>query len=136
MPDRNRGNASWRKGEHGKAIADYSEAIRLNPSDAIAYNSRGSAYRETRELDNSIADYNEAIRLDPKYTIAYNNRGKAYEQKGENDKAIADFTEAIRLDPKRACRTSTAVWPTEEGQARRKRIPQAEKLGLSPNQRQ
>ena len=59
------------------AIADFSEAIRLNPKDAVAYNNRGVAYYAKSDLDRAIADFNEAIRLDPKDAIAYNNRGAA-----------------------------------------------------------
>src|SRR5205823_551843 len=33
-------NAWWAKKEHDKALADYSEAIRLDPKDADAYNNR------------------------------------------------------------------------------------------------
>jgi len=98
----NRGFAYRRKGENDRAIADYNEALRLDPKYAIAYNNRGLAYSEKGENDRAIADYNEALRLDPKYAIAYNNRGLAYFRKGENDRAIADYNEALRLNPKYA----------------------------------
>ena len=57
-----------------KAIADYNEAIGLDPKNALAYNNRGSAWRKKKEYDKAIADYNEATRLDPKYARAYNSR--------------------------------------------------------------
>src|SRR5262245_42445384 len=85
-----------------RAIADYSEAIRLDPKYAVAYSNRGLAYAYKNEYDRAIADYNEAIRLDPKYVEAYYNRGLAYDYKNEYDRAIAEFKEAIRLDPKYA----------------------------------
>ena len=59
------------KGEHDKAIADYTEAIRLNPKYAEAYYNRGVAYEDKGEHDKAIADFTEAIRLDPKYAKAY-----------------------------------------------------------------
>ena len=90
------------KGENDRAIADHTEAIRLDPIYANAYDNRGLAYWSKDENDRAIADYTEAIRLDPKYAIAYNNRGLAYRDKGDTDRAIANFTEAIRLDPKYA----------------------------------
>jgi tetratricopeptide (TPR) repeat protein len=98
----NRGVAYYGKGDLDKAIADYAEAIRLDPKYALAYYNRGVAYEKKGEWDNAIAEYTEAIRLDPKYARAYNNRGNAYYGKGDWDKAIADYTEAIRLDPKYA----------------------------------
>jgi tetratricopeptide (TPR) repeat protein len=52
--------------QHDKAIADYTDAIRRNPSDATAYFNRGLAWQSKQEYDKAIADYNKAIRLNPK----------------------------------------------------------------------
>ena len=79
----NRGIAYGSKGDYDRAIADYNEAIRLDPkitpspttTAALAYNGKG-------DYDRAIADYNEAIRLDPKYAAAYNNRGNRLQQQG------------------------------------------------------
>ncbi len=88
------------KGEYDIAIADYNEAIRLDPKQIDNYNNRGIAWADKGEYDKAIADYNEAIRLDPQFPSAYNNRGNAWGRKGEYDKAIADYNEAIRINPK------------------------------------
>jgi Flp pilus assembly protein TadD len=88
------------KGEKDIAIADYNEAIRLDPHLTSAYNNRGNAWNAKKEYDKAIADYDEAIRLDPKFALANNNRGIAWRAKKEYDKAICDYNEAIRLDPK------------------------------------
>jgi len=86
------------KGEIDLAIADYDEAIRLDPGSATAFNNRGNLWRQKLDYDHSIADFTEAIRLDPTYAAAYNNRGIAWRFKDVN-RAIDDYTEAIRLDP-------------------------------------
>jgi len=80
-----------------KAIANYNEAIRLDPKNATAFSNRGNAYAEKGDTDRAIADYSEAIRLN--YPNAFFNRGFAYAQKGDTDRAIADYSEAIRLSP-------------------------------------
>jgi len=95
----NRALAYRAKGELDRAIADYSEAIRIDPRYADAYYNRAIAFKAKGDLDRAIADYNEAIRLNPRDALAYNNRGIAYRAKGEIDRAIADYDEAIRLDP-------------------------------------
>ncbi len=89
-------------GDYDSAIADYTEAIRLDPTRADAYFWRGEVYRGKDDFDSAIADYTQAIRLDPKDAVAYFERGIAYCVKGDYDSAIADYTEAIRLDPKDA----------------------------------
>src|SRR5271165_3600070 len=95
-----RANVWLKRKEFDAAIADYNEAIRLNPGSAgVAHQGRGRAWREKKDYDKAIADYNEAIRLDPGYAHAYNGRGKTWSAKKDYDKAIADYNEAIRLYP-------------------------------------
>jgi lipoprotein NlpI len=98
----NRGSAYLDKRDYDRAIADYDQAIRLDPKNANVYTNRGNAYRSKGDYDRAIADQDQAIRLDPKYALAYNNRGSAYGSKGDYDRAIADYDQAIRLDPKSA----------------------------------
>src|SRR5271166_5368995 len=97
-----RGVTYSKRGEYDRAIADYDEAIRLNPNLALAFTNRGFAYYKKGEYDRAIADYNEAIRLNPNLAVAFNNRGLGYGNKGEYDRAIADYNEAIRLNPNHA----------------------------------
>ncbi|MHB9294737.1 hypothetical protein PilKf_00462 [Pillotina sp. SPG140] len=92
-----RGHEYYDKKEYERAIIDYTEAIRLNPKDAIVYNNRGAAYYNKKEYEHAIIDYTEAIRLDSKYATAYYNRGYAYKAKGDSAQAHADFAEAERL---------------------------------------
>ena len=97
-----RGKAHLAKGDADLAIADFNEAIQLDPELALSYYRRGNVYRAKGDNDLAIADYDQAIRLDPKDAAAYSNRGVAYYGKGDNDRAIADYDAVIRLDPKDA----------------------------------
>ena len=96
------GEVHRKKGDYDRAIADYDQAIRLDPECAKAYNYRGGAYQAKLDFDRALTDYDEAIRLEPEYTAPRYNRGFIYQQKGEYDRAIADLDQAIRLDPKYA----------------------------------
>jgi tetratricopeptide (TPR) repeat protein len=96
----NRGWSYSEKDDHDRAIADYDEAIRLDPNNALAFVNRGWSYERKGEYDRAIADYDDAIEADPKYSLAYNNRGWIRYLQGDPDRAIADYTAAIRLDPK------------------------------------
>jgi tetratricopeptide (TPR) repeat protein len=98
----NRGWSYSNKDDYDRAIADFDEAIRLDPKFALALVNRGWAYERKGDYARAIADYEEAIRLDPNYSLAYNNHGWIHHLKGEYDEAIADYGEAIRTDPKDA----------------------------------
>jgi lipoprotein NlpI len=90
------------KGDFDRAIADYTEAVRLDSTYALAYNDRGNAYLAKGDFNRAIADYNESIRLDPKDARFYQNRGFAYFNTDALPKALADFSRASELDPKDA----------------------------------
>ncbi len=95
-----RANVWLKRKELDTAIADYNEAIRLNPGSAgVAHQGRGRAWRDKKDYDKAIADCNESIRLDPGHARAYYTRGVVWSDKKDYDKAIADYNEAIRLDP-------------------------------------
>ena len=79
-----------REGDHDSAIAGYTEAIRLDPSYALALYGRGNAWRSKGYNDRAIADYSDAIRLNPEDADAYINRGTAWFAKHEYDLALAD----------------------------------------------
>jgi uncharacterized caspase-like protein len=95
----NQGIAALERGDFDQAVADFSEVIRLQPTYAWGFNSRGYSYHKKKEFNRAVVDYDEAIRLDPKFVDAFNNRGILRRETGEFDKAIADFNEAIRLNP-------------------------------------
>jgi tetratricopeptide (TPR) repeat protein len=58
------------RGEFDKAIADYSEAIRIDGELSGAYTGRGLAYEGKAEVDKAKADYRKALALAPKYDDA------------------------------------------------------------------
>ena len=93
------GRACLDKGKYDDAIADYTEAIALDPNVATAYTIRGDAYAEKGEFDRAIADFTKAIGLDPNDAITYYNRGYTYAKKGDEDQAIADFRKVLEIDP-------------------------------------
>src|SRR2546427_528796 len=86
-------------GWYDRAIEDYDQAIRAQPTYALAFNNRGNVYSGKGEVDRAIQDYDQAIRLDPRDASALNNRGLAYSRKSQPARAIQDFDQAIRLDP-------------------------------------
>jgi lipoprotein NlpI len=94
----NRGNAQAANGDQAAAIADYDEAIKLDPKGAPAYNNRGTAKNESGDAEGAIADFNEAVKHKKTFASAYFNRANVHAAKGEIDRAISDYTAAINYD--------------------------------------
>jgi tetratricopeptide (TPR) repeat protein len=84
---------------YDRALADFNQAIQLEPNSAKAHYERSVVYLNKGDYDRAIADCSQAIKLDPNDAADYNNRGIAYSRKGEYNRAIADYTQAIKLDP-------------------------------------
>jgi tetratricopeptide (TPR) repeat protein/protein involved in polysaccharide export with SLBB domain len=100
-----RGNAWFEKGDHDKAIADFSEVIRLEPKSDRAYSFRGGVNMakgdvsgDTGFYTKAVADFTKALDLHPTTASLWYNRGSGRIRTGDFDGAIADLTEAIRLD--------------------------------------
>ncbi|MDE0087885.1 MAG: tetratricopeptide repeat-containing serine protease family protein, partial [Candidatus Poribacteria bacterium] len=92
------GNTKFDLGDYQGAIADYTNAIHLEPDSAIYYN-RGLARYNIEQYFAAISDYDIAIRLKPDYTEAYINRGLARYNIKQYFAAISDYDIAIRLKP-------------------------------------
>ena len=63
VEDRLRGEAGSPPGDHEKAIADYSEAIRLRPANPLLYSSRAKVYRSMGDDANADRDEKTAESL-------------------------------------------------------------------------
>lgn len=81
-------------GDKTGAIADFTEAIRLNPN-AESFAARGY---ELDHLDDpsALADYNQALALDPQNISALYGRSYAKMRLGDKAGAIADLKELVK----------------------------------------
>ncbi len=93
----NRADDYLARGEYDRAIADYSEVLRLNPQDAVAYYSRGFAHHYKADRDRALADYKTATELKPELASQPMLQCVFYKStKGESpDKAIEDCSKTI-----------------------------------------
>jgi tetratricopeptide (TPR) repeat protein len=85
--------------DHQKKIEYYSNAIKLDPKEFMAYYQRGRTFYHLGKSQEAILDFNEAIKIYP-INQAYHQRGRAYKSLSRFNEAILDFDAAIKLDPK------------------------------------
>lgn len=96
----NRGTAHFDNREYSLAIADHTEAIRLDPLNSEAYGSRGNAYAYYGEYELAIQDLTESVHLAPQQSVAYFNRGLAHLLYENYVDAVLDFKRAVILEPR------------------------------------
>lgn len=96
------GSAKLKSGDLDGAIADFSEAIELNPKNPDAYLKRARAKSAKEDLDGAIADFTRVIELDPKNYDAYDERANEKFLKNDLNGALADYNCAIELFDKQA----------------------------------
>ena len=101
---RDRGNAWGSKGDTDRALADYQQAIRINPNSAsvsppIKTSSQPIDPGPSDDLDRVIADLDRTSQRTPEDAQAYRDRGNAWGRKGDTDRALADYQQAIRINP-------------------------------------
>jgi tetratricopeptide (TPR) repeat protein len=99
MPFNNRGVARKQSGDRAGALADFNQAIALNPKDPKPWLNRADLHFDAGEFDAAMPDYNKAMEVDPKNAHAYVNRGASYGAQNKFDLALSDLNRAIELDP-------------------------------------
>lgn len=80
-----------------RAIADFSEVIRIAPESVDAYNFRGTLYYRRAQLDRALADFERAIAIAPEFAVLYFNRAYVRRDLGDLEGAIADFNQGAAL---------------------------------------
>jgi small glutamine-rich tetratricopeptide repeat-containing protein alpha len=72
------GNRAIAQRDYPLAIDKYTQALALNPDNAIYLSNRAAAYSNNREHEKAVADAKKALELDPSYTKAYSRLGLAH----------------------------------------------------------
>src|SRR5690606_14993744 len=84
------------------ALADFDQAIHLDPDDVDPYFNRGNVRRALGDLQAALADYDQAIHLDPENADAHSWRGTLLRAQAKWAEAHIAHRRALELDPQRA----------------------------------
>ncbi len=81
-----------------RALALLEQAIKLDPTAKVAYNSLGNVYYRQRRYQQALAMYQKALAIDPDYAKARTNLGSTYMQLAMDTRAIDELQKALRAD--------------------------------------
>lgn len=97
-----RGVAYAWKGNHDRAIQDFTRALELRPTYSWApasHYERGNAFARKGDYARALQDVTRATELSPTYADAFVSLGSIYRLQGDLDRAIAGFSRAVELRP-------------------------------------
>jgi VWFA-related protein len=84
----------------GEAIAEFREALRLNPDMAVAYYHLAVAQRATGDLTGAEGEVREAMKRAPNSGPAHNFLGILLFRRGDIPGAVAEFRTSAQIQPK------------------------------------
>lgn len=87
------------RGANDDAVSDCTDAIRLNPTDAVAFNDRESLASQGRRKGTRHRRLRRGDKARPEARRRLSQSCDAWAAQGDREKAIADYDEAIRLAP-------------------------------------
>lgn len=82
-----------------EALADYADAIAIDPAFPDYYVDRGNLLARLGRHEEALADYESAMRAGPPLPEAHYNRAELLIARGDLDGALADLGRVIDLDP-------------------------------------
>jgi len=95
----NLGNVHYRAGRPREALAEYKQALDIDPKYAGAWSASAGAYKDLGQMDDAFRCIRRAIELEPTNANFQNSLGVLYVQQSEFASAVACFREALRFDP-------------------------------------
>ena len=101
----NRANKYFYAEDYKEAIKSFTEAIKLKPDFAYAWNDIGAAYGCLNLNEEALNSYNESIRLDQKYILPWLNKVKALAALKRYEDALQVAEKTTQLEP-----NSAEVW--------------------------
>jgi tetratricopeptide (TPR) repeat protein len=85
-------------GDHDAGMADFEQALALDPDNVLILNNRGFALSCMERYAEAVADLDRAIELAPEFASAYNSRGLARMKMGRVDEGLADIHHSLKHD--------------------------------------
>ncbi|KAG2497984.1 hypothetical protein HYH03_004243 [Edaphochlamys debaryana] len=96
------GNNSFARGDYGKALTIYEDAIKLLPAGAAEradfHNNKAACFIGQKRYKEAVKECTSALEVSPNSVRALQRRAKAYEQQGLYAKALADVSAINKTD--------------------------------------
>ena len=95
----NRAKVYSLKGEKKLALADFNEALNINPNDVASLSNRAYLLYSIGEYRAGVSDCDRLIKLQPNYSLAYCVRGLCRQKLEQYRSALFDLKTATKYSP-------------------------------------
>ncbi|KAM5260454.1 small glutamine-rich tetratricopeptide repeat-containing protein beta isoform 2-T2 [Hipposideros larvatus] len=93
------GNNHMKEENYAAAVDCYTQAIEMDPNNAVYYCNRAAAQSKLGHYTDAIKDCEKAIAIDSKYSKAYGRMGLALTAMNKFEEAVRSYQKALDLDP-------------------------------------
>ncbi len=87
------------KNKNNKALELFSQALKLDPKNTIAWNNKGVALRKLGKTEEAINCYNKALSISPDSSQTLVNKARALKILKKFDLALFTYEDILELDP-------------------------------------
>jgi tetratricopeptide (TPR) repeat protein len=98
----NEAHKSHLAGHVDQAMAQYKQAIKIDPELVEAHSDLGLAYNQQHNYGSALIEFRKALALNPRDAYTYNGLGAALKAQHDNMAAIKNWETAVKLDPRLA----------------------------------
>lgn len=100
LKKKDEGNKLFKAKEYDKAIALYTEAVDLDPSNHVFYSNRSAAHAGKMDYENAAKDAALCVQKKPDFTKGWFRLANAYYEQGEYVKASQAILDGAKYDTK------------------------------------
>jgi tetratricopeptide (TPR) repeat protein len=104
------GNAFWRDGNLDVAIAEFQQAVEIDPDYTDAWVQLGYAQREKDQPEAARDAFQRALQLEPDQADLYFELGEIYRRQQQWDKAASMYRQTLRVAPDSAAAYKQLGW--------------------------
>ena len=84
-----------------EALADFEQALNIEPKNALSHNARGLLLEKMGKPDAALADFEAAVQLDGATNVDFlRNRGLCFRARRDYNKAVEDFDRFVMMHHK------------------------------------
>ena len=94
-----KGQNAEKENNYEDAVKYFSEAVKLDPKFAFAWDNLGVSYRKLSKYPEAIAAYKKSLEIDPKSLTPLQNLSLVYQYTKEYDKAVECYKNLIAILP-------------------------------------